>query len=58
MTATVSVVKVNPQAQVVFYGTTTLQRKGDEATSVRFTVDGEGGVRDVNTLAKTLVERT
>lgn len=58
VTATVSVVKVNPKATVVFYGTTTLQRKGDEATSARFTVDRDGGVSSVNTLAKTLVERT
>jgi hypothetical protein len=58
VTATVSVVKVNPKATVVFYGTTTLQRKGDEATAARFTVDRDGGVSSVNTLAKTLVERT
>jgi hypothetical protein len=53
----VSVVKVNPRAEVVFYGATKLNRKGDEATAVRFTVDAEGGVVGVNTLAKTLVER-
>lgn len=53
----VSVVKVNPQAQVVYYGTHTLARKGDEATAVRFTVAPDGGVTDVNTLPKTLVER-
>jgi hypothetical protein len=53
----VSVVKVNPRAEVVFYGSLTLQRKGDEATAVRFTVDREGLVTGVNTLAKTLVER-
>ena len=53
----VSVVKVNPQAQVVYYGTHTLPRKGDEATAVRFTLDPRGSVTDVNTLPKTLVER-
>jgi hypothetical protein len=53
----VSVVKVNPRAEVVFYGTVELQRKGDEATAVRFTVDREGFVSGVNTLAKKLVER-
>jgi hypothetical protein len=53
----VSVVKVNPRAEVVFYGATKLNRKGDEATAVRFTVDADGGVTGVNTLAKTLVER-
>jgi hypothetical protein len=55
--AKVSVVKVNPRAEVVFYGDVVLQRKGDEATAVRFTVDREGLVTGVNTLAKTLVER-
>lgn len=53
----VSVVKVNPRAEVVFYGSVTLARKGDEATAVRFNLDREGGVTSVNTLAKTLVER-
>lgn len=53
----VSVVKVNPRAEVVYYGGVTLQRKGDEATAVRFTVDRDGLVTGVNTLAKTLVER-
>ncbi|WP_119154534.1 hypothetical protein [Caldimonas tepidiphila] len=55
--ATVSVVKVNPRAEVVYYGTKTLPRKGDEATLVRFSIDAAGGVTDVNTLPKTLVER-
>jgi hypothetical protein len=54
--AAVSVVKVNPRAEVVYYGNITLARKGDEATAVRFTVDSDGRVRDVNTLAKHLVE--
>ena len=53
----VSVVKVNPRAEVVFYGTVTLQRKGDEATAARFTVERDGTVSAVNTLAKKLVER-
>ncbi len=53
----VSVVKVNPRAQVVYYGAVTLARKGDEATAVRFTVDRAGSVTDVNTLPKRLVER-
>ncbi|MCK6425959.1 MAG: hypothetical protein L6Q75_12795 [Burkholderiaceae bacterium] len=53
----VSVVKVNPRAEVVFYGSLTLARKGDEATAVRFTTDRDGRVTTVNTLPKTLVER-
>ena len=54
---TVSIVKVNPRAEVVFYGQVTLARKGDEATAARFTVLPDGSVANVNTLAKTLVEK-
>ena len=54
---TVSVVKVNPRAEVVYYGTVKLPRRGDEATAVRFHVDRDGGVTGVNTLPKRLVER-
>ncbi len=54
---TVSVIKVNPRAEVVFYGRTTLARKGDEATAARFTVLPDGAVANVNTLPKTLVQR-
>lgn len=53
----VSVVKVNPQAVAVYYGTVTLVRKGDEATAARFSLDAQGNVVDVNTLPKTLVQR-
>jgi hypothetical protein len=53
----VSVVKVNPRAEVVYYGTVQLARKGDEATATRFSVDRSGAVTGVNTLPKTLVER-
>lgn len=53
----VSIVKVNPRAEVVFYGTVQIARKGDEATAARFTVDRDGQVTNVNTLAKRLVER-
>ena len=54
---TVAVVKVNPRAEVVYYGQQTLGRKGDEVTMVRFTVLPDGGVSAVNTLAKRLVDR-
>ena len=52
-----SVIKVNPRAEVIFYGQQTLARKGDEATMVRFTVLPDGTVTNVNTLPKHLVER-
>lgn len=53
----VSVVKVNPRAEIVYYGSTTLARKGEEATAVRFTLDREGRVSGINTLPKPLVQR-
>ena len=54
---TVSVVKVNPRAEVVYYGALTLARKGDEGTAVRFTLLPDGGVTNINTLPRQLVER-
>ncbi|HEY1057761.1 MAG TPA: hypothetical protein VGE55_03405 [Limnobacter sp.] len=56
--ASVSVVKVNPRAEVIFYGTVDLERKGDERTAVRFNLGPNGEVLGINTLPKTLVERT
>ena len=53
----VSVVKVNPRAEVVYYGTVTVARKGDEATAVRFSVERDGRVASVGTWPKKLVER-
>ncbi len=54
---TVSVIKVNPRAEVVFYGQLKLARQGDEATAVRFTLQPDGSVVNVNTLPKSLVQR-
>jgi len=54
---TVSIIKVNPRAEVVFYGQLTLAKKGDEATAARFTVLPDGGVTNVNTLARSLVQK-
>ena len=54
---TVSVVKINPRAEVVYYGQQTLGRKGDEVTMVRFTILSDGSVTGINTLPKRLVER-
>lgn len=53
---TVSVVKVNPRAEVVFHGSATLQRPADEATLVRFSVAADGSFGNVNTLPRKLVE--
>lgn len=52
----ISVIKVNPRAEVVFYGQLKLARPGDEATAARFTVQADGRVVQVNTLPKSLVQ--
>ncbi|MGS0755142.1 hypothetical protein ACVBEH_10815 [Roseateles sp. GG27B] len=54
---TVNVIKVNPRAEVVFYGQLKLARQGDEATAVRFTLEADGRVTQINTLAKSLVQK-
>ena len=54
--ATLSVIKVNPKAEVVFYGQSTLQARGKEVTMARFTVTPEGGVDNVNTIPKNLIK--
>ncbi len=54
---TVTVVKVNPQAEIVFTGTQQIPRKGDERTLVRFTLDDAGQVLALSTAPKTIVQR-
>jgi hypothetical protein len=48
---------VNPRAEIVYYGQVSVARKGDEATAARFTLLPDGGVTNINTLPKTIVER-
>ncbi len=54
---TLSVVKVNPRAEVVFHGEHRLAKRGEEATLVRFSVRADGSVGGINTLPAHLVER-
>ena len=51
---TVKVEKVNPVVRVMFYDTVELRGQGDEVTAVRFTVQPDGDVTDVNRLPKRL----
>ena len=53
----VSIIKVNPRAEVVFYGERRLERQGEEATAARFTLRADGAVVGINTLPKRLVQR-
>jgi hypothetical protein len=51
----VKVEKLNPVATVIYYGTIEFDHKGQEETFVRFTLDADGQVSDVNTKTKSLV---
>ena len=53
---TVKVQKLNPTAQVVFDDTVIVDHTGDEKTAVRFTLDADGKVIDVNRRQKSLME--
>ena len=54
----VKVEKLNPESQIVFYGTVELATKNQEVTAVRFTTDGQGEVTNVNQRSKPLVRTT
>jgi hypothetical protein len=52
---TVKVQKLNPVAQVIHENTLTVDHTGDEKSAVRFTLDAEGKVIDVNYREKSLM---
>ena len=51
----IRLVKVNPVLKVIYYGTVTLEKKGDEKTAVRFKIGRDGDISDVNFLPKHIV---
>jgi hypothetical protein len=53
--ATVKVSKVNPALEIVYYGDTVLEEKGDEKTAVRFVIDKSGRVDQISHIFKSLV---
>ena len=53
--ATLSIIKVNPKAEVIFYGQSTLEARGKEVTMARFTVTPGGGTDNINTIPKSLM---
>ena len=55
VTAEVSVSKVNPLLEIIYYGKVLLEHTNSERTAVRFNIDDNGGVSDINTLPKPLV---
>ena len=54
--AMVKVQKLNPTAQVIFDDKVTLDHTGDEKTALRFRLDAEGKVVDVQRRPKSLLE--
>lgn len=52
---TVKVSKVNPALEIVYYGDTLLEKKGDEKTAVRFVIDKSGKVSQISHIGKSLV---
>jgi hypothetical protein len=52
---TVQVVRINPRAEVLYYGTVTLARQGEEKTAVRFTLSAAGSATDINNDFRPLV---
>jgi hypothetical protein len=55
VTAQVSVAKVNPVLQIVYYGSVELTGQDSERTAVRFTVEHDGRISGLNSLFKSLV---
>jgi uncharacterized protein YfaP (DUF2135 family) len=53
--AAVRLDKVNPSLKVIDYTKLTLEKKGDEQTALRFTLDADGEVTDVNRTHKAIV---
>jgi hypothetical protein len=58
VTATVKVQKLNPTAQVIFEDKLTVDHTGDEKTAVRFRLDTEGKVIDVQQRPKSCWRRS
>jgi hypothetical protein len=48
--------EVNPKLKVLHYATVTLDAEGDEVTAMRFTIDGNGKVGEINKLQKSIVK--
>lgn len=52
---TVRLVKVNPALEIIYYGTSTLEKVGDEITALRFRIAIDGSISEINFLPKSLV---
>jgi len=54
----VKVEKINPAVDVVFYDTLMFDHTGQERTAVRFVLDRDGNVVDINHREKSLIDHT
>jgi hypothetical protein len=52
----VKVEKLNPTVKVVYYESMNLTHVGDEKTAIRFTMDADGEISNLNTIQDSLVE--
>lgn len=52
----VKVEKLNPTVKVIYYESMKLTHVGDERTAIRFTMDAEGEITDLNTIQDSLVD--
>lgn len=52
---TIYVAEVNPTLTVLHYATLSLKQEGEEKTAVRFTLNAQGKVENINTLQTSLV---
>lgn len=52
---TIYVAEVNPTLKVLHYATLNLKQEGEEKTAVRFTLNAQGKVENINTLQTSLV---
>lgn len=55
VTTTITVAKVNPALEIVYYGDAVLENKGDEKTVVRFIIGENGAVERIDHMFKSLV---
>ena len=53
----VRVDKVNPQLEVIYYGSLKMEKVGDDKTAVRFPIGGDGSVQNINSVEKLLTKR-
>lgn len=52
---TVYLAEVNPKLRVLHYATTVLKQEKEEKTAVRFSIDNDGNVTNINSLQKSII---